>query len=599
MCRRNPILVLLPIVLGLALPVFAQSTGSKRLEVETRSASSLGLTGLTVNGSIQPHGLPTTYYFEYGPTTSYGNKTRPESLPPRLAAYYKESWNEGSGGWHTDMTVAPIEHHREGGAQGGFVRFHEPARDDPNHVDCVGTLHLPKFVMTGPWARFVNLPSLQLGAGDPDFRDARVSLYVRGNNWVANGSELQWWNVSWSNVDEIRTVEEFRKPSWRAANWTYTATNLNDQLASGRWEKVDYRLRHDSEDWTYAGNNRAQPHYKRYSYWPLNDAQRHLNADFFHILAFVDPVNPPKGSIDFDELVIAYRNYSLVLPSNGGKLLRAPKSPDDPATLTDGWRNGPSKTWRGPAQPSTPVEIVYTFANPVTVRAVQLHQNPDWPARDVEVFVSSNDRDYTSIEKAVLPEKGVPNANFAFALQSGLAAEAKYLKVQISSGYKKEHWGLGEIEVFGSGATMQTDDDRYFVNLDLHDLKPGTTLHYRLVAENNTVTIPGADRMVTLPANQKPLVRTDDARRVSATTAQIRGRLNPLGLRTEFYFEYGPDTSYGLKSPKSYGGLEITPRLCFANLTGLKPASTYHYRLVATNEKGTSQGADAVFQTKE
>src|ERR1700733_829861 len=62
---------------------------------------------------------------------------------------------------------------------------------------------------------------------------------------------------------------------------------------------------------------------------------------------------------------------------------------------------------------------------------------------------------------------------------------------------------------------------------------------------------------------------------------QVQGRLHPLGLRTQFHFEYGPDTRYLMKTPPTYGGLEITPRLVFANLAGLKPGTKYHYRLVA------------------
>jgi hypothetical protein len=85
--------------------------------------------------------------------------------------------------------------------------------------------------------------------------------------------------------------------------------------------------------------------------------------------------------------------------------------------------------------------------------------------------------------------------------------------------------------------------------------------------------------------------------RITPTTAQVQGRLNPLGLRTEFYFEYGPDARYGLKTPKTYGGLQITPRLAFANLSRLQPAMKYHYRLVGVNEQGTAFGADALFQT--
>src|SRR5690349_1850386 len=42
------------------------------IEVVTYPATSLGLTAFSANGRVQPHGLPTSYYFEYGTTTSYG-----------------------------------------------------------------------------------------------------------------------------------------------------------------------------------------------------------------------------------------------------------------------------------------------------------------------------------------------------------------------------------------------------------------------------------------------------------------------------------------------------------------------------------------------
>jgi phosphodiesterase/alkaline phosphatase D-like protein len=145
---------------------------------------------------------------------------------------------------------------------------------------------------------------------------------------------------------------------------------------------------------------------------------------------------------------------------------------------------------------------------------------------------------------------------------------------------------------------MATDDERYFVNRDVTGLKPGMTVHYRLVAENKGGTRRGPGRTCTVPRDQKPIVRTDPAVRITPTSAQVRGRLNPLGLRTKFHFEYGTDESYGLRTSPVYGGLEITPRLAFANLGGLKAATRYHYRLVAVNEQGTSVGADAVFQTR-
>src|SRR5262249_23044146 len=80
-----------------------------------RSASAVGLEGMSVNGSIHPHGLPTTYYFEYGPTAAYGSRTEAVSLPPRLAAYYRESWEENTGGW-AGWGAKGLEHHPQGGA---------------------------------------------------------------------------------------------------------------------------------------------------------------------------------------------------------------------------------------------------------------------------------------------------------------------------------------------------------------------------------------------------------------------------------------------------------------------------------------------------
>jgi len=37
--------------------------------------------------------------------------------------------------------------------------------------------------------------------------------------------------------------------------------------------------------------------------------------------------------------------------------------------------------------------------------------------------------------------------------------------------------------------------------------------------------------------------------------------------------------------------------LNLANLRGLKPATVYHYRLVAVNQSGTAYGSDAVLRT--
>jgi hypothetical protein len=559
-------------------------------DVETRPASPLGNTALTANGRIQPHGLPTRYWFEFGPTTAYGKQTPPEPLPPRRAAFYHESWDHGPAGWMGGMSGKDLVHHASGGAAGGFMRFSEPSGDDPNHVDGIGTLHLTSYFYPATHPSETGLQGW-LGGGDPDFRDAQVTIWVRGVDFVPNGAELVWWTQSDNDVAKQLT------PDWRRANWAYTGFLLTDALRSGEWERVTYRLTNDSHAWTYGGHNVAQNR-PNYAYDSINHSLGRVSCDFFHLLAFVNPQQRPTGAIDLDEFTLAYRNYSLVHPANGGTLSSFPMNGlDDPANLTDGWRHGKDRMWRSADRPQAPQEFVYRFARPVVIRTVQLHQHTEWPSKDVVVSTSEDGETWSPLFGKSLPESSPGGPNFAFLLERNLSRRAAAVKVSLRSGYRDEHWGLGEIEVFGDGAEFATDDDWYHVNLDLADARPGETCHYRLVAQNAAGIVAGPDVSFTVPASRKPHVVTGEAKRIGADSAAVTGRLTPLGKRTTFYFEYGLDATYGMRTVEQYGGLQITPRLAAAVLVGLKPDTTYHYRLVGVNDEGTSVGEDAMFHT--
>jgi hypothetical protein len=580
---KNHLFFVIAVVGWIAMPVakLASLEAKKTPTVVTNPATALGQTAMSVNGSIHPHRLHTTYYFEYGLTAEYGQKTKAVPLPPRLAAYYQESFDDGLGGWDSWLKTT---HFSDGGVSKGFMRFAEPSRDDHNHDNGIGTLHLVKYLYPG----FHPNPrgkSIALGGGDPDFRGARINISVRGNDWKPNGSELLWWTQSQLNP------EVGPSGKWLRPNWAYTGTYLTDYLADGQWHSVEYYLTNDTRHWTYGGGAGG------YVYGSIDFCQQHLNIDFFHMLAYVDIKNPPTGSIDFDELTIAYRNYSLLLPSNGGKLVSSPKGGADAARLTDGWRHGKDHTWRSAQGPKEPQEFVWSFERPVTIETVQLHQNPDWPAKEVEVLVAADGKTFTPLVKRTLPEKGMPNANWAFTLDSKLKAPAIALKVLINSGYREDYWGLGEVEVFGSGATMLPDDSVYAVNTDISDLKPGSTYHYRLVAESSAGITCGQDRIFTAPADKKPLVETGAASRITATSAKLEGRTNAMGVATTYYFEHGPDTKYGSQTTDAAGGIQISPRSSFSQVTNLKPGTTYHYRLVAKNVHGTTHGDDMTFQT--
>ena len=553
----------------------------------------MGLGALSLNGSIHPQGIYTTYYFEYGTTDSYGSRTEEVPLPPRLAAYYRETWDDGTGGWGS--WEQPEIHHSSGGVSGGYIEWQEPAaRNDFNHV-MADILHLSTFLRTGLLGQWQDEGNTVLGGGDPDLRGARISIWVRGNDWEPRGSELIWWLQSQSN-QELQN-----EPGWHRANWAYNGHNLTKYLLDGEWNQAQYRLRNNTNQWTYGGRNIGQGRSaRRYEYWPIDQSLGHVNNNFFHLLAFVDPHDLPVGSIDFDEFELAYRNRSLLLPSNGGRLAAWPSASDqDPSTLTDGWRHGEGKMWHSGGNPGGPLELVYEFENPVTVRSVQLHQNPSWPARQVKVSTSLDGESYAPLFEATLPQQGEPNDNFAFHLEKGFQVQASYLKVTLLSGYESQYWGLGEIEVFGDGATMLPDDDVYHVNQDVWSLSPGKTYHYRLVARNKDGVHPGQDRSVTLSTDRSPQVLSGEVGRVNPGVAQLQGRLCPMGLPSYYYFEYGLDPALGQRTRLAYAGTEITPRTVYARLHELEPAVVYRYRLVGINGEGTGFGPIRTFRLPE
>ncbi len=136
------------------------------------------------------------------------------------------------------------------------------------------------------------------------------------------------------------------------------------------------------------------------------------------------------------------------------------------------------------------------------------------------------------------------------------------------------------------------------VSATIGSLSGATTYHYRVVATNASGTSHGSDGILTTTApTAPPTVSTDDADQVGPFKAALHGSVDPNGLSTTWFFEYGKTTAYGTKTPTGSAGSGTASQAVSALAQSLEAGVTYHFRLVATSSAGTSRGSDRTFTT--
>jgi len=94
-----------------------------------------------------------------------------------------------------------------------------------------------------------------------------------------------------------------------------------------------------------------------------------------------------------------------------------------------------------------------------------------------------------------------------------------------------------------------------------------------------------------------PTAVTGAATNVTQTSVSLSGTVNPNGSESTYWFEYGPTSGYGSSTAAQGTGPGHGDVAASAALSGLAPATAYHYRLVASNGAGTTYGTDRSFTT--
>jgi hypothetical protein len=95
-----------------------------------------------------------------------------------------------------------------------------------------------------------------------------------------------------------------------------------------------------------------------------------------------------------------------------------------------------------------------------------------------------------------------------------------------------------------------------------------------------------------------PTVATRPATSIGQRAATLQADVNPHGAATTYSFQYGTTSGYGAQTAQRSAGSGTTVRRVADRVSGLTPGVRYHYRVIAANADGTSEGADHTFVTR-
>ncbi|HEX3693204.1 MAG TPA: hypothetical protein VHU13_07660 [Solirubrobacteraceae bacterium] len=95
-----------------------------------------------------------------------------------------------------------------------------------------------------------------------------------------------------------------------------------------------------------------------------------------------------------------------------------------------------------------------------------------------------------------------------------------------------------------------------------------------------------------------PSASTGGVEQRTYSSAILNATINPHGVETNYYFQYGATSVYGAQTPTAPVGSATTPTAAKQTLTGLQTGISYHYRVVAVSGAGTTFGRDRVFSTR-
>lgn len=132
------------------------------------------------------------------------------------------------------------------------------------------------------------------------------------------------------------------------------------------------------------------------------------------------------------------------------------------------------------------------------------------------------------------------------------------------------------------------------------NLAPGVAYRARLVVTKGTIVVTSDGVQFTTPP-VAPEITPRPTTGITRTSALLRAGIRTYNDATSYHFEYGPTTAYGQRLPLADDlDLAGAPGVSAVDRTvaGLIAGTTYHFRVVAENSAGITNGPDQTFTTE-
>jgi hypothetical protein len=109
--------------------------------------------------------------------------------------------------------------------------------------------------------------------------------------------------------------------------------------------------------------------------------------------------------------------------------------------------------------------------------------------------------------------------------------------------------------------------------------------------------VAGTTGMAVAGGGHPPGAETQAPTAVTLASAVLHGLVDPNERNTTYWFELGTTTAYGTTTPVASAGKGKIAVAVNHGIAALQAGTTYHVRVVASNDDGTTRGDDVAFTT--